>query len=170
MIDGATLGNSPNSLVYDPSVSTAASWVIWVEVVKKNTKIVGFNVHYRDLKLIVSSEKKHTKFWFNDLDKLMDSDTQNKVYDQIKILRSNLDASGKNLTTSQPYDVIGGVVDSTGVSDIYSLEVMPSGVMTASAPISTVLQFEEFSSGAFKYFLLANPSVTYTNIQTVWLS
>lgn len=179
IIDGVTLTKSgnvdvdPNSLAFDPT-SEAASWVIWVEALisQLNYAIIGYNIHFRELKLIAESENKHTKFWFNSVDQLLDADTQNRVYDKIKILRSNLGPDGKNLQKTENYDVVGAVKDSNGVVNIYALEVIPSDtqnlVVSGNGTPDNILQFENFSNNKFKYFDVLNPTTTYDEIPSAW--
>lgn len=177
IIDGVTLtaGNTidPNTLSFDPS-SPRASWIIWVETIYSsvNNSIIGYNINFRELKLIAESESKHTKFWFNAVDQLLDSDTRNRVFDKIKILRSNLDQFGKNLQTSENYDVVGAVKDNNGEIDIYSLEVIPSDTQNLQQSWDGVpdriLQFEDFAFNKFKYFDVANSTVIYDDVQAGW--
>lgn len=174
IINGVDLGTDPNSLPFDPDEKSPASWLIWVETLTSSNVIVGHNIHFRELKLIAESEKKHTKFWFNAVDQMLDSDTQNRVFDKIKVLRSNLDANGKNLIETQNYDVVGAVKDSNGNIDIYSLEVIPSDtqnlVESGDGVPDNILQFENFSSGKFKFFDVSNPSKLFDSIPTGWLN
>ena len=162
-----------NQLEYDPS-SANASWILWVEMLisQPSYTVIGFNIHFRELKLIAQSESKHTKFWFNSVDQILDSDTQNRVYDKIKILRSNLGADGKNLQKTENYDVIGAVKDNNGTVNIYALEVVPSDTQNLSSSgdgtPDNILQFELFSNGKFKYFDVLNSSVTYDSIPSEW--
>jgi hypothetical protein len=165
LIDGVTLTKQngvdidPNSLVFDPN-SVNASWVIWVEALisQLSYAVIGYNIHFRELKLIAESENKHTKFWFNSSEQILDSETQNRVYDTIKILRSNLDPYGKALIKTENYDVVDAVKDNDGVVDIYSLEVIPSNtensVSSPSAVPGNILQFEDFSKFCYRYYML----------------
>ena len=177
IIDGVTLtaGNTldPNTMEYDPS-SPRASWIMWVETLfsSVNNTIIGYNIHFRELKLIAESESKHTKFWYNSVDQLLDSETRNRVYDKIKILRSNLDAYGKNLQVTQNYDVVGAVKDADGTTNIYALEVVPSDTqntqVSGDGVPDDILQFEMFSSQHFKYYDLSNPATVYDAIPSGW--
>lgn len=179
IIDGVTLTKvngvdvDPNSLAFDPS-SPSASWVIWVEAIisQQNYAVIGYNIHFRELKLIATSESKHTKFWFNAVDQILDSDTQNRVYDKIKVLRSNLDANGTNLQKTENYDVVGAVKDNNGVVNIYALEVIPSDtqslISSGDGVPDNILQFENFSANKFKYYDVLNPSATYDSIPLAW--
>ena len=162
-----------NQLAYNPE-SANASWIIWIEALisQPTYAIIGYNIHFRELKLIAESESKHTKFWYNTVDQLLDSETQNRVYDKIKILRSNLGPDGKNLQKTENYDVIGAVKDNNGTVNIYALEVVPSDtqnlINSGDGTPDNILQFENFSSEHFKYYDLLDPTTTYDEIPSSW--
>ena len=162
-----------NQLEYNPN-SPNASWIIWVEMLvsQPTYSVIGYNIHFRELKLIAESESKHTKFWYNAVDQLLDSDTQNRVYDKIKILRSNLGPDGKNLQKTENYDVVGAVKDNNGTVNIYALEVVPSDtqnlINSGDGTPDNILQFENFSYGKYKYFDLLDPATIYDDIPSAW--
>jgi len=131
------------------------SWMIFIHKLRGPTNnIIGYEVHYRDLKLTVESPT--TKFWFNEVDQLLDSDTKKRVYDNIKILRSNLMPNGSTLGKSQLYDVVGAVKDSDGSTDFHKLQVAPTDLMQEDSSGDLIpdrlLQFETFSEGTYEYF------------------
>lgn len=131
------------------------SWIIFIHKLRGPTNnIIGYEVHYRDLKLTVESPT--TKFWFNEVDQLLDSDTKKRVYDNIKILRSNLMPDGATLGKSQLYDVVGAVKDSDGSTDFHKLQVAPTDLMQEDSSGDLIpdrlLQFETFSEGKYEYF------------------
>ena len=175
IIDGVTLTKQngvdidPNTLAFDPN-SANASWIIWVEALisQLNYAIIGYNIHFRELKLIAESERKHTKFWFNTVDQILDADTQDRVYDKIKILRSNLDAFGKPLQKTENYDVVGAVKNSDGTVNIYALEVIPSDTQNAinsgDGFPDDILQFEDFSENCYRYYLFDSSTGTELEI------
>jgi hypothetical protein len=169
IINGVTLTNSntvnPNTLEYDPSDS-AASWIIWIEAIKDGFgDIIGFNVHHRDMKLICYSQ--NTKFWYNTVEQIIDSQTKNPVYDKIKILRSNLTTLGVPLGHNENYDVIGPVKDQNGETDVHSLEIIPADilnktVLSGDGIPDNILQFEMFAKNSYEYFKLDDPDTIYT--------
>lgn len=159
----------PNTLVYDPS-SISASWVIWVEVIKNGFgDIIGFNVHFRDMKLICRSE--NTKFWYNNVEQIIDPQTKNIVYDKIKILRSNLTTLGVPLGHNENYDVIGPVKDQNGETDVHALEIMPTDILNLqdlsgdSIP-DNILQFESFAKNSYEYFKLIDPDTSFNVVNS----
>lgn len=142
------------------------SWVIFIHKLRgASNNIVGYEIHHRDLKLTV--ESKTTKFWFNEVDQLLDSDTKKRVFDHIKILRSNLKPDGSVLGESQMYDVVGAVKDDTGLIDFHKLQVAPTDLLQEDSSGNLVpdrlLQFENFSAGKFEYFAIDNPTVIFTD-------
>lgn len=123
--------SNPNALSYDPNQS-ANAWIIWI---KANLNPVtqqptSFAINYRDLQLIARSQ--NTKFWYNSNDQIIDSETKNRVFDLIRILRSNVQYDlTRPLSHNDNYDVVGPVVDSNGVIDLHALQIIPSDMLNA---------------------------------------
>lgn len=142
------------------------SWIIFIHKLRGPTNnVIGYEVHHRDLKLTVESPT--TKFWFNEVDQLIDSDTKKRVYDNVKVLRSNMMPDGvTTLKKSQMYDVVGAVKDGDGVIDFHKLQVVPTDLMQEDSSGDLVpdrlLQFETFSEGKYEYFTV-NPFQILTN-------
>jgi hypothetical protein len=146
------------------------SWVIFVSKIRTTSgTVIGYEINYRDFKLVVQSPT--TKFWYNSVDQLIDSDTKNRVFDNIKILRSNLDYAGNPLGVSQVYDVVGAVTDNNGVVDYNQLELVPSDLLNEDASgdliADRLLQFETFAGtgtvdAAYEYFEVGTPDVILT--------
>jgi hypothetical protein len=150
------------------------SWLILVRKIKQpvTSTIIGYEVHSRSLHLTVTSPT--TKFWYNSVDQLVDSQTKKRVYDNIKILRSNIDYTSTPLGTSQIYDVVGAVKDSSGVIDFNQLEIVPSDLLSEDDSGNLIpdhlLQFENFSgsgtsSASYEYFIVGAPTVVLTGTQ-----
>jgi len=139
------------------------SWVIFVRKIRQQptNAVIGYEVHNRDVKLSITSP--NTKFWYNSVDQLLDNETKDRVFDNIKILRSNDDSSGAKLISSQVYDVVGAVKDSDGIVDFNSLEIVPSDLLqeddSGDLVPDRLLQFETFSDGSYEYFPIATPTV-----------
>jgi hypothetical protein len=145
------------------------SWLIFVRKVRNpvTSEVISYEVHHRTLSLVVTSPT--TKFWYNAVDQLIDSETQKRVFDNIKVLRSNKDALGNVISASQIYDVVGAVKDNNGVIDVHSLSVMPSDLLNEDDSGNLIpdrlLQFEMFAgsgtgSASYEYFLIGPPEVT----------
>lgn len=142
-------------------------WLIFVHKLRQapSNNIIGYEVHNRTLKLSVTSP--NTKFWYNSSSQIVDNDTKNRVYDNIKILRSNLvanpnpSARSEVLGKSQSYDVIGPIKDADGVIDVHSLEVVPTDLLQENESGDLVpdrlLQYETFSADSYEYFWISNP-------------
>lgn len=132
------------------------SWLIFVRKIRQQptNNVIGYEVHHRNLKLTVQSNT--TKFWFNEVDQLLDSDTKKRVFDNVKILRSNLMPDFQPLKKSQMYDVVGPVKDGSGAVDIHKLQVVPTDLMQEDSSGDLIpdrlLQFEMFSAGQYEYF------------------
>lgn len=147
-----------------PNLATKEdSWVIFVRKIRQSIggAVIGYEVHSRDLKLTVESPT--TNFWFNEVDQLLDNETKKRVFDNIKILRSNLDSAGNPLVKSQIYDVVGAVADEDGVVDFNQLEVVPTDLLQEDSSGDLIpdrlLQFETFAAGSYEYFNLLTPTV-----------
>jgi len=146
---------------------TQHSWLIFVRKIRQQptNNVIGYEVHNRNLTLTVQSPT--TKFWFNSVDQLIDSNTMKRVYDGVRILRSNLLPDGMTiLGKNQSYDVVGAVKDSAGVIDFNRLEVVPTDLLQEDSSGDLIpdrlLQFETFSTGKYEYFLLSDITTTYT--------
>lgn len=137
------------------------SWVIFVRKIKSGTLVTGYEVHTRDLRLVVESPT--TKFWFNDVDQLIDSETKKRVFDNVKVLRSNINSAGQVLGISQVYDVVGPVKNEDGVIDFHRLQVTPTDLMnedeSGNLIADRLLQFETFAANSYQYFDLLTPTV-----------
>jgi hypothetical protein len=182
IINGIDLPSDPNILPFDPNLylengkRNPNSWIIWVkaELNPVTQQPSNFIVNFRELSLII--ESKNTKFWYNSSDQIIDSQTKNRVYDQIRILRSNLrpdgkpvgykglqSGTGKFLGNNEIYDVIDSVKDSNGVINTNQLEVMPSDALNLSTSGDSIpdklLQFYNFvdasnnESAFYVYFI-----------------
>lgn len=161
-----------DELLYTTSTDAALkqhSWLIFVRKIRQQptNSVIGYEVHNRNLNLAI--ESLNTKFWYNDVDQILDSDTKKRVFDNIKILRSNLGSiaagggSPKPILQSQQYDVVSAVKDSDGVVDVHKLQIVPTDLLQEDSSGDLVpdrlLQFESFSAGSYEYFELVNPTV-----------
>lgn len=154
--DGSTVTN------IDVSPNRKHSWLIFVRKIFQvnSDTVIAYEINSRNLKLVVESQ--NTKFWFNEVDRILDLETLKPVFDKIKILRSNLSSSGQILSKNQDYDVVGAVKDENGISNFHQLEIVPTDLMQEDISGDLVpdrlLQFENFSMNSYKYFLLSNPT------------
>jgi hypothetical protein len=150
--------DSPDILqraTFDQSTS-GSSWMFLVaRKDDDNGNVSEWTIFSRDMKVIASSPT--TKFWFNQDTQIIDSETLLPVYDQLRVLRSNLNEYGVPLPTNDIYDCIGFVYDDDGVLVPNSLEILPTGIAnystTGTATPQTILQFENFSRGAYRFAL-----------------
>ena len=172
LIDGIKLPEKPNTLPYDPNLYLSDgsinpnSWLIWVEAILNpvTQEPVSFVVNYRELKLIVSSE--HTKFWYNSNEQIIDPETKHRVFDIIRILRSNIiniNGIDRALARNENYDVVGPVYENNGVINLHALEVVPSDMLNVDTSGDTfpdnMLQFENFTQSYNNDF--SNPYYIY---------
>lgn len=151
------------SFTMDGGAGKKLSWLVFVRKLRQapSNSVIGYEVHYRDLEIVVESQ--NTRFWFNDVQQLLDNETQKRVFDSIKVLRSNVDAAGVQLQATQTYDVVGAVKDGLGEIDFNRLQIVPSDLLQEDASgdlePDRLLQFVNFAGTApnsYEYFELAN--------------
>lgn len=174
LIDGVDLTSNntvnPNTLPYDPTLYLPSgarnpnSWLIWIKaILNPVTQLpTSFTINFRELKLAVSSQ--NTKFWYNSNVQIIDSQTKNRVFDTIRILRSNLKPDGRPLGHNENYDVVGPITDSSGTVNLHALEVIPTDMLNIDTSGNTlpdsILQFAEFANAGsndseyYEYFQL----------------
>ena len=146
---------SPNLMEY--------SWLIFVQKIRQSpsNNVIGYQVSNRDLKLAVQSPT--TNFWYNSVQQITDSETLNRVYDNIKILGSNLGTNGLPIRINQVYDVVGSITDTNDVVDFSQLSIVPANLLQEDSSGNLIpdkmLQFETFAAGSYEYFALATPTV-----------
>ena len=170
LINGTDLGtdrSTINLLVYDPTLYKGVqrnpnSWIIWVEATLNSTQttVTNYTINYRELKLFATSPT--TNFWYNSQQQIIDGQTKDRVFDIIRILKSNIKPDGRALGENQNYDVVGPVVDSNGVINTKSLEIISTDMLGLNfSTVSTklindnFLQFENFSNAANDLNLLS---------------
>lgn len=152
------------------------SWLIFVRKIKQQptNTVIGYEVHSRELKLVVESPT--TKFWYNSAEQIIDSETKKRVFDNIKILRSNDDFNCQKMTQTQVYDVVGPVIGDDGVIDVNQLEIMPSDLLnedeSGNLIPDRILQFENFAGNgtggtSYEYFIVGAPEVVLDGAQLV---
>lgn len=102
------------------------SWLILIERNDDNKgNIINWSITYRDYRIVVESPT--TKFWYNDINFIIDSNTKKKVRDTISILKSNASADNAGyLGKNQVYDVIGSVKYDNAEMNINALMVQPT--------------------------------------------
>jgi len=175
LINGNDLGTDPQplSLPFDPTIPSDGSinpnsWLFWVKATINpvTSQPVSFTIYYRELKLIAYSA--NTKFWYNSNEQIIDPQTKNRVFDIVRILRSNTVINNgieRILSGNQNYDVVGPVIDNAGVINLHSLELMPTDMMNIDTSGNTlpdnILQFENFSDAVNNGDVTDNPYYTY---------
>lgn len=152
-----TTSTASASTLNSNAASKEDSWVIFVRKIRQASQVIGYEIVHRDLKLTVESPT--TKFWFNSVDQLLDSETKKRVFDNVKILRSNIGTNNNPLPAAQIYDVVRAVGSDDGVIDFHKLEIVPSDLLQEDSSGDLIpdrlLQFETFSAGSYEYFQIA---------------
>lgn len=146
------------------------TWIIFIRKLRQQptNNIIGYEVHHRDIHLTIQSP--NTNFWYNSTEQLLDNETNNRVFDNIKILGSNFDSNDVQLKKSQKYDVVNAVKNMNGVINSHSLEIMPTDLLqeddSGDLISDRLLQFETFSKDSYEYFLLDAKTVLLQNEPT----
>ena len=146
-----------SSTLVNEKITRANSWVF---LIARNDGVNGdvesWFVYNRNMKIVAESPV--TKFWYNQDDQIIDSETKKPVLDKIRILRSNLDSEGNPLHQSQIYEAIGFVYNDDGSINFNKIEVMPSDVtnfdIAGDGVPNNILQFEEFSAEAYEFYVI----------------
>lgn len=139
------------------------SWIIFVRKVRQanSNNVIGYEIHHRDVKLTIESPT--TKFWYNSVDQLLDNQTKKRVFDNVKVLGSNLDVNNNVLKKNQVYDVVGPIANNEGIVNFNKLEVVPTDMMQEDSSgdliADRLLQFETFASGSYEFFFINAPTV-----------
>lgn len=171
MPDYAESMKNPQFFTTDEAETKQHSWVIFVRKIFQapSNIVIGYEVHHRDLKLTIESPT--TKFWYNDVDQILDGDTKKRVFDNIKILGSNLNSANEVIRKNQIYDVVQAVSNSDGIIDFSQLEIVPSDLLQEDSSGDLIpdrmLQFETFAAGSYEYFLISSPTVQLFNSDAV---
>lgn len=170
VINGGDLDKAPSFQLETAGYTTASdgpnsdnSWVIWVKKnLDEHNNIVDYTVTYRDLKTVIESPT--TKFWYNNTDSIIDSNTKKRIRDNLSLLKSNLDKEGKfAIGTNIVFDVIGGVNKDDGTVNINSLEIFPKGNIDASA-LSEINRGLGSQFSDFVDIYDVNPQFTYFSL------
>lgn len=150
-------------LTFDQTIK-ANSWIFYIARIDVGGIPTSWRIFSRNTRTIV--ESRTTKFWYNQSDQILDSETRKPVVDHIRILRSNLDEFGQPLPKADLYDVLGFVYTETGEIDFSKLEVAPTDtvnfIQDGDSTPDNILQFESFSKDSYQYGAVNSDGVTVT--------
>jgi hypothetical protein len=131
LIDDTTLA-SVDALSLEYNVTDPiASWLFIVERTDDSSGNVAYwTITTRNFSLTVESLT--TKFWYNQNLQIVDPNTQLPVVDMIRILKSNLNATGNlAIGSDQIYNVVSDLKYSNGLTNYGALSITPSNVFSA---------------------------------------
>lgn len=143
LIEETDLPAEAETLPYDVN-DAVKSWIMIIERFDNEStgEVAYWKVTQRNFELTVESAT--TKFWFNQDLTIVDPDTKKPVHDQVRVLKSNLDATGTQAVGfDQIYDVTGSILYPDGtvnfnalaISPINALDVYYSGAGTPANPL-----------------------------------
>ena len=150
LIDEAELPNDVETLPFNQN-NPNQSWLMIIERIDSITAPSYWKITTRDFKLIAESST--TKFWYDTDLALVDQATKLKVRDEIKLLKSNLNAS-RNLAIGVdiPYSVIDNVKYSDGQINTSALSITPSSLINVgNKTVSKLLEIISLTD--YVYFL-----------------
>ncbi len=134
----------------------AQSWMFLVSRVEINGELQSWRIYNRNMKIVVESPT--TKFWYNQDDQIIDSETKKPVVDKIRILKTNLDEYNRPLLKAQVYDVVGSVYDADGNINFNKLEVLPTDtenfITKGDGLPDRILQFENFVANSYEFYII----------------
>lgn len=157
LIDESILPVNAEMISYDVTDPTK-SWVFIIERFdNEDTGDVAYwKITTRDFNLTIESPT--TKFWFNKDLKIVDPDTKKPVYDQVRVLKSNLTPDGSRAVgVDQIYNVTNSVLYPDGTINYNALVITPINIFDeyysgAGTPINP-LQFLQFiGTNNYVYF------------------
>lgn len=146
----------------------------WIMIIERNDSIGGdvdyWRVTTRAFNLVVESPT--TKFWYNSDLSLVDPDTKLKVFDQVRILKSNLNVGRTAaIGADQVYSVISDVKYPTGETNFNALVISPTdalGVFASGdgAPLNSIDFLRFIGETDYVYFSKDAATGKLTPIET----
>jgi len=155
MIDDSALSSTPETEAYSLD-SLPASWVMLVERTDdSNGNLLYWTITKRNFKLIAESPT--TKFFFERSEPVIDPETKTRVFDTVRLLKSNLDAArAAPLGEDHLYSVISDVNYTNGDTNINAISVTPADPTQLTFSGDGAIQNPEFlklfSSSDYVYF------------------
>lgn len=125
IIDESVLASNAETLPYDVD-DEVKSWVMIIERFdnEETGEVSYWKITQRNFELTVESPT--TKFWFNQDLKIVDPTTKKPVYDQVRVLKSNLTADGTQAVGSdQIYKVAAPMLYPDGTVNFNALAIAP---------------------------------------------
>jgi hypothetical protein len=153
IINELLLPANPELLEYNVS-DPVASWVVLVERHDDEFGQLDYwRVTSRNFQLVLGSPT--TKFWVDNNSYIVDSETKRRVRDNVKVLKSNLDAAGLPLGVDQRFFAVDLLRNSNGSVNPYGLIVEPEEISISFDAIGR-------AASAYKFLtLIGNASYVY---------
>jgi hypothetical protein len=159
IIDESILSADAETLPYDVA-DEVKSWVMIIERFDNADTggVLYWKITQRNFQLTVESPT--TKFWYNQDMKIIDSATKKPIYDQVRILKSNLTNDGtKSVGFDQIYNVAAAVLYPDGSANFNALAISPTNALdlyySGAATPSNPLEFLRFiGTQDYVYFTL----------------
>lgn len=148
VIDESNLLPDSETLAFDPDVD-ANAWIMIIERVDNDLgNLAYWKITKRNFHLVAESST--TKFYFDRESSIVDPETKTKVFDSVRILKSNLDVSGmRAIGYDHVYNVVGDVKHPDGETNFNALSVM----MNQDLTVSTATEFLKFiGTDGYVYF------------------
>jgi hypothetical protein len=125
LIDEAALPTGAEAFIYDVNDSIN-SWVMIVERIDAlDGTLDSWRLTTRNYKLAFESPT--SKFWYNPGTYLVDPETKKRVFDQVKVLKSNLSSDGLSpLGVDHKYMTVGSYINADGSTYDSALLITPT--------------------------------------------
>jgi hypothetical protein len=154
VVDDVALTPSAESRAFN-FASAADNWLMIIQRLDKaDGTVSGWQVLTRNFRLTFQSLT--TKVYFDREQYLIDPETRLRVVDQVKLLKSNLNATGTApLGSDHPYQVIGSFINADGTTATDSLLISPNpttNAYTADGRPAASDMFLGFVGSSYVYF------------------
>lgn len=162
VIDESILTDGAEILPYDVA-DEVKSWVMIIERFDnvETGSVLYWKVTQRNFQLTVESPT--TKFWYNQDMRIIDSVTKKPIYDQVRILKSNLTFDGtKPVGFDQIYNVSSAVLYPDGTPNFNALSISPTNALdlyySGAATPNNPLEFLRFIGTTNFVYFSVNPA------------
>jgi hypothetical protein len=156
LINEASLSANAEALPYDVSDSVK-SWIMIVERVDAaDGSLDSWRLTRRNYKLALESPT--SKFWFSPGTYLVDPETKKRVFDTVKLLKSNMTADGTAaLGVDQKYMTVGSFINADGSTNDSALLLTPTvldeaAVAADGRPYASFLFLDFVADNSYVYF------------------
>lgn len=168
LISSTELPVNAESTQFDNSNTGIDNGLDWLIIVERQDTDAGtldyWKITQRNFNLVVESPT--TKFFYDGETYLIDQDTKTRVFDQVRLLKSNLKAdSSAPLGIDHIYNVVGAVRHDDGETNYNALSISPADTLkeyySGDAADANAIQFLNFIQDDDYIYFLKNTTNGY---------